>query len=182
MADIDKDYARVREQNKNAQSQNKFISMAEARENKFPINWSKTEITKPSFLGNKVFNDYDLKEISEYIDWTPFFHSWEMKGSYPKILKDPARGTEAQKLFEDAQNMLKKIIDEKWLTANAVIGIYPANTVNDDDIEIVYENASLPDKQGTTSKYLPGAGAMAEAESERYLNGTINLRGTSRIG
>lgn len=147
MADVTKDYERVREQNKNAQSQNKFISMAEARKNKFPIDWSKAEITKPSFLGNKVFSSYDLKEISEYIDWTPFFHSWEMKGSYPKILKDPVRGAEAQKLFDDAQNMLKKIINEKWLTANAVIGIYPANTVNDDDIEVVYEN-------GKTTKYL----------------------------
>lgn len=147
MTDVTKDYERVREQNKNAQSQNKFISMAEARKNKFPIDWSKAEITKPSFLGNKVFSNYDLKEISEYIDWTPFFHSWEMKGSYPKILKDPVRGAEAQKLFDDAQNMLKKIINEKWLTANAVIGIYPANTVNDDDIEVVYEN-------GKTTKYL----------------------------
>jgi len=143
MADVKKDYERVREQNKNAQSQNKFISMAEARQNKFPIHWGQTEITKPAFLGNKVFANYDLKEISEYIDWTPFFHSWEMKGSYPKILKDPARGEEAQKLFDDAQAMLKKIIDEKWLTANAVIGIYPANTVNDDDIEVVYENGKV---------------------------------------
>jgi len=131
MAGIDKDYARVREQNKNAQSQNKFISIKEARENKFPVNWDKTEITKPAFLGNKVFKDYDLKEISEYIDWTP------------KILKDATRGKEAQKLFDDAQAMLKKIIDEKWLTANAVIGIYPANTINDDDIEVVYENGKV---------------------------------------
>lgn len=143
MAGVNKDYDRVREQNKNAQSQNKFISMAEARQNKFPIDWSKTEITKPTFLGNKVFNNFDLKEISEYIDWTPFFHSWEMKGSYPKILKDATRGAEAQKLFNDAQSMLKKIIDEKWLTANAVIGIYPANSINDDDIEVIYENGKV---------------------------------------
>jgi len=136
MADIDKDYARVREQNKNAQSQNKFISLEEARLNKFPIDWAKTEIRKPAFLGNKVFDDYDLKEIAEYIDWTPFFHSWEMKGSYPKILSDPARGAEATKLFNEAQSMLKKIIDEKWLQARAVIGIYPANTVGDDDIAV----------------------------------------------
>lgn len=147
MADVSKDYERVREQNKNAQSQNKFISVAEARQNKFPIDWNKTVITAPAFVGNKVFDNYDLKEISEYIDWTPFFHSWELKGSYPKILKDAARGEEAKKLFADAQNMLKKIIDEKWLTARAVIGIYPANTVNDDDIEVVYEN-------GKTTKHI----------------------------
>lgn len=141
MADVLKDYERVREQNKHAQSQNKFIGLEEARANKFPIDWNKSSITKPSFLGTKVFKAYDLNEIAEYIDWTPFFHSWEMKGSYPKILKDPARGAEAQKLFDDAQTMLKKIIEEKWLTANAVIGLYPANAVNEDDIEVLDESS-----------------------------------------
>jgi len=143
MADIDKDYERVREQNKNAQSQNKLISMAEARENKFPIDWNKTEIVKPNFIGNKVFDNYDLKEIAEYIDWTPFFHSWELKGSYPKILNDATRGAEATKLFNDAQKMLDKIISEKWLQAKAVIGIYPANTVNDDDTEVYDEKGNV---------------------------------------
>jgi 5-methyltetrahydrofolate--homocysteine methyltransferase len=138
MEGVNKDYARVREQNKNAQGQNKFISIEEARKNKFAIDWDKSEIAKPSFIGNKVFDNYSLSEIVEYIDWTPFFISWEMKGSYPKILKDPTRGEEARKLFDDAQNMLKKIIDEKWLTARAVVGIYPANAT-EDDIE-VYEN------------------------------------------
>lgn len=139
-AEIAKDYERVREQNKNAQGQNKFISMAEARANKFNIDWTKEDITKPAFLGNKVFTDYSLKEIAEYIDWTPFFHSWEMKGSYPKILEDKERGAEAKKLFADAQAMLKKVIDEKWLSANAVIGIYPANTINQDDVEVRSED------------------------------------------
>ncbi len=143
MADINKDYERVREQNKNAQSQNKLISIAEARENKFPIDWSKTEIAKPNFIGNKVFDNYDLKEIAEYIDWTPFFHSWEMKGSYPRILTDATRGAEATKLFNDAQSMLAKIISEKWLQAKAVIGIYPANTVNDDDTEVYDEKGNV---------------------------------------
>jgi 5-methyltetrahydrofolate--homocysteine methyltransferase len=132
MAGVLKDYDRVREQNKNAQSQNKFISIEEARANKFPVDWNATEIATPAFIGNKTFNNYSLAEIAEYIDWTPFFISWEMKGAYPKILKDPVRGEEARKLFADAQAMLKKIIDEKWLTANAVIGIYPANAVGDD--------------------------------------------------
>lgn len=140
MADITKDYERVREQNKNAQSQNKFISLEEARQNKFPINWNTTDIKKPEFLGIKTFDNYDLKEISGYIDWTPFFHSWEMKGSYPKILSDLERGVEANKLFNDAQSMLQKIISEKWLTAKAVIGIFPANTVNDDDTEVYDSN------------------------------------------
>ena len=141
MEEVTKDYDRVREQNKNAQSQNKFISIEEARENKFPIDWSKTEIVKPKLIGNKVFTDYPLAELFDYIDWTPFFISWEMKGSYPKILKDPTRGEEARKLFADAQAMLKKIIDEKWLKANAVIGIYPVKA-NGDDVEI-YEDEKM---------------------------------------
>jgi len=135
MQEVNIDYDRVRKQNKNAQSQNKYISIQEARENKFPVDWNKTEIVTPSFLGNKVFDNYDLKEIAEYIDWTPFFISWEMKGSYPKIFEDKVRGEEAKKLFADAQKMLQQIINEKWLTARAVIGIYSANAVGD-DIEV----------------------------------------------
>jgi 5-methyltetrahydrofolate--homocysteine methyltransferase len=147
MEDVKKDYDRVREQNKNAQSQNKFITIEEARKNKFPVDWTKTQISKPQFTGNKVFLDYDLGEIAEYIDWTPFFHSWEMKGSYPKIFNDPQRGDEAKKLFDDAQKMLKKIIAEKWLKANGVIGIYPAAAIDHDDIEVISEN-------GKTSRHV----------------------------
>jgi len=140
MADVNKDYERVREQNKNAQSQNKFISLNEARANKFPIDWNKEKIMTPSFLGTKVFSNFDLKEIAEYIDWTPFFHSWEMKGSYPKILSDPQRGVEATTLFNEAKAMLNQLITEKWLTAKAVIGIYPATAIEHDDIEIKDEH------------------------------------------
>ncbi len=139
MAEVNKDYERVREQNKNAQSQNKYIPLEEARKNKVPIDWKKAEIVKPGFIGTKVFTAYSLAEIAEYIDWTPFFHSWELKGSYPKILSHPEIGTEATKLFNDAQAMLKQIISEKWLQANAVVGIYPANAVNEDDVELYDE-------------------------------------------
>ncbi len=138
LTNLNLEYERVRNNNKNAQSANKFIALQDARNNKFNIDWENTEITKPAFIGNKVFEDYSLEKIAEFIDWTPFFHSWEMKGSYPKILIDTERGVEAKKLFDDAQNMLKLIIEEKWLRANAVIGIYPANS-NGDDIE-VYQN------------------------------------------
>lgn len=132
MADIRKEYDRVREQNKNSQSASKFISIEEARNNKFKIDWAKTRITKPAFIGNKVLEDYPLAEIAKNIDWTPFFHSWEMKGTYPKILNDSERGKEAKKLFDDGQAMLKKLIAEKWLKANAVIGFYPAKAEGDD--------------------------------------------------
>lgn len=138
--DLLKDYDRVREQNKNAQSQAKFISLAEARQNKFVVDWNAETTVQPSFTGTRVLRDYSLEEISTYIDWTPFFHSWELKGSYPKILNDPERGAEAQKLFNDAQTMLKKIISEKWLQANAVLGIFPAATVGEDDIELDWKD------------------------------------------
>jgi 5-methyltetrahydrofolate--homocysteine methyltransferase len=146
MLEVTKDYERIREQNKNAQSQNKFISLSEARQNKYPVDWKNIKISKPTFIGNKSFNEYSLSEIAEFIDWTPFFHSWELKGSYPKILNDPERGVEATKLLNDAKSMLQKIIDEKWLTANAVIGFYPASTINHDDIEIasINENKNQP--------------------------------------
>ncbi len=132
MLEIEKDYERIREQNKNAQSQNKFISLAEAQANKYPIDWERTTITKPTFIGTKVFTDYDISEITQYIDWTPFFHSWELKGSYPKIFENENHGKEAKKLFDDAQHMLQQIIKNKWLSARAVIGFYPANSIGDD--------------------------------------------------
>ena len=133
---VNKEYESLRTQHLNKQAQDKYIKLAEARANKFKTDWKAVQINKPGIIGNKAFTDYPLAEIAKYIDWTPFFHAWEMKGSYPKILKDPERGAEAKKLFDDAQAMLKKIIAEKWLTAKGVIGFYPANTVGDDDIEL----------------------------------------------
>jgi 5-methyltetrahydrofolate--homocysteine methyltransferase len=152
MEEVKKDYERVRELNKNAQSQNKFIPLEEARKNKFPVDWATTEIIKPSFLGNRTFNSYSLAEIAEYIDWTPFFHSWELKGSYPKILKDPDRGEEATRLFNDAQAMLKKIISEKWLAANAVVGLYQANSIGDDIIVYDPNGGERPSQSGVLCK------------------------------
>jgi 5-methyltetrahydrofolate--homocysteine methyltransferase len=133
--ELDAEYERVREYNKAARSEKQMLSYQDAIKNKELLFEENTEIIVPAKLGNTYFDDYSLAEIAEYIDWTPFFISWEMKGSYPKILNDPERGSEATKLFAEAQAMLKKIIDEKWLTANAVVGIYPANAVGD-DIEI----------------------------------------------
>jgi 5-methyltetrahydrofolate--homocysteine methyltransferase len=130
--------ARIREYHKADRAKGNYISIAKARDNKFELNGA--IVTEPNFIGVKVFDDYALEEISQYIDWTPFFISWEMKGSYPKILKDPMRGKEAQKLFDDAQKMLQSIIKEKWLTAKAVIGIFPAGSTGDDIL--VYDEAA----------------------------------------
>jgi 5-methyltetrahydrofolate--homocysteine methyltransferase len=126
---------RIRAQHANARASTKFIPLELAQRSRLKLDWEKSEMHKPNLLGNKVFTAYPLEEIAKYIDWTPFFHSWEMKGSYPKIFKDPERGVEAKKLFDEAQEMLNRIIGEKWLQANAVIGIYPALS-NGDDIEV----------------------------------------------
>lgn len=124
---------RTREYHKADRAQAKFLSLTEAQKNKFII--SKQKGSKPNFIGVKVFEDFDVKELIEFIDWTPFFISWEMKGSYPKLLKDPVRGIEAQKLFDDAQAMLEQLVAEKWLCAKAVVGIFPALS-DGDDIEV----------------------------------------------
>ena len=93
-----------------------------------------------------MFENYDLEEISAFIDWTPFFHTWELKGRYPQILEDEEKGEEASKLFDDAKEMLTSIIDEKWLQARAVVGFYPANTVDHDDIEVYADNSRSEDE------------------------------------
>ena len=110
--------------------------MSEARKNKFSTDWEKTVVAKPNFLGTKTFENYPLEEIREYIDWTPFFQTWQLKGKYPKIFEDPQKGEEAKKLFADAQVMLDKIVTEKLLQANAVMGIFPANAVGEDDVDL----------------------------------------------
>ena len=134
--------ARLREYHKNARSAASILPIMKARENRFKIDWSTLTVEKPLVTGTRNFIDYSLEEIAEYIDWTPFFITWEMKGSYPKILKDPVRGEEAKKLFDDARTMLKTIIREKWILANAVVGIFPALATGD-DIEVYDENGKV---------------------------------------
>ena len=132
--------ARLREYHKNAKAGTELVSVEEARKNKFQTDWDKVEIAAPVKSGKVTLNDFPLEEVVPYIDWTPFFISWEMKGSYPKILKDPQRGAEAQKLFDDAQAMLKRIVQEKWIKANAVFGIFPA-VADGDDIRVFDEES-----------------------------------------
>ncbi|MGV3505422.1 MAG: methionine synthase [Adhaeribacter sp.] len=113
-----------------------YLSLEAARENKFKIDWTPEQVYTPKFIGTRVFEDYPLSEIVNYIDWTPFFQAWELHGKYPKILSDEVVGAEATRLLTDAQAMLKKVVQGKLLKARAVIGIYPANTVDSDDIEV----------------------------------------------
>ncbi len=135
---VKQEYERMRISHKGRKDNKKFLSIEEARNRGFNIDWDKTEITKPSFTGNKVFDDFPLEKIRGKIDWTPFFLTWELKGKYPRIFDDTTYGSEAKNIFDDANKLLDDIIANKWLTAKAVIGLYPANS-NGDDIEL-YSN------------------------------------------
>ncbi|RME16926.1 MAG: methionine synthase, partial [Bacteroidetes bacterium] len=117
-----------------------FISLDEARENKYQIDWDTYKIPVPKHQGVFTLKNIALETIASYIDWTPFFHAWEIKGVYPKILEDPDKKQEAQKLFSDGQKTLDEIIKRKWLTANAVFGLFPAQLKNTDDIEVSHLN------------------------------------------
>jgi len=130
--DIKAEYAQMRHQREQRETTKKTVSLEQARNNCFTDDWDNYTPPVPTFLGLKTFDDYDLQELTEYIDWTPFFHTWELAGKYPKILDDEVVGEHARHLFADAQAMLKNIVDEKWLTARAVIGFFPANSFDDD--------------------------------------------------
>ncbi len=136
IAEIKADYQAAREQHEGRKGKASYVSLGEARAHGFKADWANYVPPKPAFTGVKELRDYPLSEIAQYIDWTPFFQAWELAGRYPKILQDEVVGEEATKLFADAQAMLKRIVDERWLTANAVFGLFPANSVNADDIEI----------------------------------------------
>ena len=131
-----KEYDKVRDDHGKRKQKKNYVDIKAARNNKLQLDWENGVVKKPNKLGVTVLRDYDLETIGKYIDWTPFFRTWEMSGKYPDILDNPEVGKEARKLFEDAQNMLKKIIDEKSLQANGVFGLFPANSVDNDDIEI----------------------------------------------
>ena len=135
LADLKEEYEQVRVARAGKQRKQDLVSIGEARANRTPIDWTKAEIVPPRHPGITVFDDIDLHEIVPYIDWTFFFHAWQLKGRHPKILDDPEKGEEARKLYADAQDMLQQIIDEGWLKARAVVGLFPANSVGD-DIEI----------------------------------------------
>jgi 5-methyltetrahydrofolate--homocysteine methyltransferase len=133
---IEKEYSKLKEDFGNKKSSKQYLTFAQAQKNKVKINWDNFTPVKPTFTGIKVFENYDLQEISEYIDWGPFFIAWELHGKFPQILKDEKVGKEATKLYNDAKELLKKIIDEKWLTPRGVIGFWPSQAVADDTVEV----------------------------------------------
>ena len=138
--DIREEYAKIAESHAGGRTNQRRLALGEAQTNRFASDWSNYTPPKPNFLGLKRFEQYDLDELVHYIDWTPFFHTWEMRGRYPDILTDPNSGAAARALFEDAQAMLKKIVAEKWLTACGVIGFWPANALGDDIILYTDDN------------------------------------------
>ena len=141
IARIKKDYEELRTQREASLSTSQWLTLAQARANKFKIDWAKTKPVKPVFFGPKTFKHYPVQELLDRIDWRFFFHAWELRGKFPEILNSPTTGKEARKLYDDAQAMLKRIIKEKTIQAEGVIAFYPANAVNDDDIEVYVDDS-----------------------------------------
>jgi len=131
-ADVANEYADIRAKREGSNKADRLVGIAAARDNAAQVGWDDYSPTRPQFLGTKVFDDYDLAELANFIDWTPFFRTWELAGTYPQILEDDVVGETAKGLFADAQAMLQRIIGEKWLTAKAVIGFWPAGREGDD--------------------------------------------------
>jgi 5-methyltetrahydrofolate--homocysteine methyltransferase len=126
------EYVQVAEKHERSELAKQRLPLATARANHFKIDWSDYKVNAPKFLGTQVIENWDLAEIAEYIDWTPFFQTWELKGVYPRILEDEKQGEVARQLFADAQAMLEKIIAENWFKPRAVVGFWPANAIGDD--------------------------------------------------
>jgi 5-methyltetrahydrofolate--homocysteine methyltransferase len=135
IAEVNADYDKVRLQHAN-KKQVPLWPLAKARANKTPVDWAGYTPPVPKFLGRRVFRNFDLAELAKYIDWGPFFQTWDLAGPFPAILKDDVVGTEAVRVYADGQRMLKRLIEGRWLTASGVMGFWPANTVNDDDIQL----------------------------------------------
>ncbi|PTT33735.1 methionine synthase, partial [Chryseobacterium sp. HMWF028] len=140
VSDLKNDYSDFREKFLNRQVDKDYVSIEEARENHFKIDWENEEIFTPNTIGIKVIENQDLRELLPFIDWSPFFRSWDLHGKYPNILEDEVVGAQAKELFKDAQVILKRILDEKLLTAKAIFGIFKANSNESDDILIFDEN------------------------------------------
>ncbi|MGJ7545281.1 methionine synthase [Variovorax sp. LT1R16] len=133
--ELNADYDKVRHQHAN-KKQVPLWPLAKVRANKTPIDWSNYTPPVPKFIGRRLFKNFDLTELAKYIDWGPFFQTWDLAGPFPAILKDEVVGTEAVRVYADAKRMLQRLIEGRWLSASGIVGFWPANTVNDDDIEL----------------------------------------------
>jgi 5-methyltetrahydrofolate--homocysteine methyltransferase len=149
------EYKKLREDHANRQLTKSMLPFSEARANAYKVDWANYRIKEPSFLGTKVFEDFPIRELVNYIDWTPFFHSWEIKGRYPDVFENMTYGREARHLFDDANELLDSIIQNQWLTAKATIGLFPANSIGD-DIEVYHfnKNSAKIEEDRSNVKYV----------------------------
>ena len=190
---IQSEYRKVAAAHERSEREKQRLPIAKARANAHKIDWAAYTPPKPSFLGTKVFANWDLAELARYIDWTPFFQTWELKGRYPKILEDEKQGAAARQLFDDAQAMLKKIIDEKWFAPKAVIGFWPANVVGDDIRLFANEGRGeelatfftlrqqLPKRDGRANVALSDFVAPQETGKPDWLGGFVVTAGIEEI-
>ncbi|RUX25492.1 methionine synthase [Mesorhizobium sp. M7A.F.Ca.US.011.01.1.1] len=187
------EYKKVADAHARSEADKQRLPLAKARANAHRIDWSAYQPPKPSFTGVKIFENWDLTELARYIDWTPFFQTWELKGRYPKILEDEAQGAAARQLFEDAQAMLKKIIAEKWFAPRGVIGFWQANAVGDDIRLFTDEKRSqelatfftlrqqLTKRDGKANVALADFVAPAECGKPDYIGGFIVTAGIEEV-
>ncbi len=187
------EYRKVTEAHERSEREKQRLPLAKARANLHRLDWAAYEPPKPGFTGIRAFDTWDLAELARYIDWTPFFQTWELKGRYPNILDDEKQGPVARQLFEDAQAMLKKIIDEKWFAPKAVIGFWPANTVGDDIRLFTDESRSrelatfftlrqqLPRRDGKPNLALSDFVAPAESGKADWLGGFVVTAGIEEV-
>jgi len=168
--ELNADYEQVRVQHA-AKKPVTLWSLAKARANKAQIDWAAYQPTTPKFIGRRVLQNFDLAEIASYIDWGPFFQTWDLAGPFPAILQDEVVGSEASRLYADGQQMLKRLIEGRWLNASAVVGIYPANTIDDDDI-------ALYSDESRSKPALVWHGLRQQTERQEYEgdDGQIRLR------
>ncbi|WP_299895363.1 methionine synthase [uncultured Aquimarina sp.] len=133
---LKEDYEKFRESFLKRTKKKEYLSIEDARKNKYTIDWNTSKITEPNALGVQIIEEFDLKKLEPYIDWTPFFRSWDLHGKYPAILNDEIVGEQANSLFADAKELMGKVLNERLLSAKAIFGLFEANTINDDDIEV----------------------------------------------
>ncbi len=190
---IQAEYRKVADAHARNEAEKRRLPLSQARANAHKVDWSGYQAKAPSFLGTRVFEGWALGELARYIDWTPFFQTWELKGVYPKILDDEKQGEAARQLFDDAQAMLAKIIEEKWFAPKAVVGFWPAGTVGDDirlfadetrDAELATFftlRQQLSKRDGRPNVALSDFVAPADSGSRDYLGGFVVTAGIEEV-
>jgi len=193
METVRAEYRKVAEAHARNEAEKRRLPLSQARANQHKVDWSAYQAKAPSFLGTRVFESWDLAELARYIDWTPFFQTWELKGVYPRILEDEAQGAAARQLFDDAQAMLAQIIEEKWFAPKAVVGFWPAGTVGDDIRLFTGEDRAselatfftlrqqLTKRDGRPNVALSDFVAPASSSSNDYVGGFVVTAGIEEV-